>query len=318
MSEYLDNKQLFSSPKVSQYNNHMVMTNVVKPVKTKYVFLDTKFCDEPFSHQNQPSSYNFTLSDRLTDVKAITVVNAEVPMSFYNISASIGNNYFKVSTDTSNVIIVIPDGQYTIADLSNNINTQISAFSSNKLFYGTFSSNNTSYFYANPSGTYKIDFAVDKTGNFDKYHFKSKLGWVLGFRDISYTVIGSNLTSIPTTHPEKCVISEAVYNLIVLRYLYLAVDELTNGNQDSFISLLPKSRINKNILGKIIVDNNMFPYGTMSNVNVHTGLLTSDTRTYTGNKVDIQKLNVQLLDDWGNLVNLNGIDFSFGLKIEYE
>lgn len=326
MSEYLDNKQLFSSPKVGQYNNHMVMTNVVKPEKKKYIFFDTKFCDENHRSNQLSSDYNFTLSDRLTDVKTISVVNAEVPMSFYNISNSLGNNYFQVTTDSSNIMVIIPDGQYTIATLSTAINNQLINFvsSSNKVTYGSFVANNTSFFYASPGGRFTINFAVDKTGNFDKFNLKSKLGWLLGFRNITYIVNGtaiSDLTlssSIPTTHLEKCVISEAVINMYPIRYLFLAVDELCNGNQESFISLLPKSRINKNIIAKICIDSNFYPYGTILNVNIHTGLLTSDTRTYTGNKVDIQKLNIQLLDDRGNPINLNGLDFSFGVKIDYE
>ena len=38
---------------------------------------------------------------------------------------------------------------------------------------------------------------------------------------------------------------------------------------------------------------------------------------YAGN-VDIQKLNIQLVDEWGNIVDLNQLDFSFCLEIEYE
>ena len=51
MSEYLDNKQLFSSPKVGQYNNHMVMTNVVKPLK-KEIFLRKVYIIHIMIHLN--------------------------------------------------------------------------------------------------------------------------------------------------------------------------------------------------------------------------------------------------------------------------
>jgi hypothetical protein len=43
----------------------------------------------------------------------------------------------------------------------------------------------------------------------------------------------------------------------------------------------------------------------------------SDRRQYSG-KVDIQKLNVQLIDDTGTPVDLNGLDFSFCLEVEHE
>ena len=47
MSKYNDNKSdNFMEPTVSQHGSHMVMTNVHKPMKTKYVNLDTIFADE--------------------------------------------------------------------------------------------------------------------------------------------------------------------------------------------------------------------------------------------------------------------------------
>lgn len=294
MSEYFDNKQLFSSPKVDQYNNHMVMTNVAKPMKSKYVFIDTQFCDE----NTRTDNYPFTLSDRITDVKSMSVVSAEIPRSFYNISQTLGNHCFLVTTDSSSVMIVLSDGQYDLTRLTAEINRQLEPL----LTFETQSETNTSSFTAANFCT--IHFAVDKTGNFDKYHFKSKLGWLLGFRSPTYTVKGE-------------LKSEAVVNLHTLKYIYLAIDEMTQGTFESCIALLPNSRINKNIIAKICLDNVFYPYGTVMCVNTHTGLITSDTRKYTGNKVDLLKLNIQLLDDIGNPLNMNGTDFSFGLKIDY-
>ena len=45
MSQYFDKNNLFLEPKVKQYGSHMVMSNVNKPTKTKYVNVDTKFSD---------------------------------------------------------------------------------------------------------------------------------------------------------------------------------------------------------------------------------------------------------------------------------
>jgi hypothetical protein len=46
-------------------------------------------------------------------------------------------------------------------------------------------------------------------------------------------------------------------------------------------------------------------------------LLLSDRRKYSG-KVNLQKLRVQLVNEYGVAVNMNGMDFSFCLEIEYE
>jgi hypothetical protein len=61
----------------------------------------------------------------------------------------------------------------------------------------------------------------------------------------------------------------------------------------------------------------IYPYGTILTANTFNGLLLSDQRLYAG-KTDIQKLNIQLVDEWGNVVDLNGVDFSFCLEIEHE
>jgi hypothetical protein len=325
MSEYFDNKQLFATPTVSQYNNHMVMTNVSKETKKKYLNIDTKFCDEYVNNRdpNNPlynqANYNITLPDRINDVKSISLVNAEIPMTFYNISAALGNNCFSVQfyiPDNISFNIIIPDGQYDISFLLQTINSQFGYpvginDQDNYPTFGIYS--NKVFMYLTLSGRCKIDFAVDNKGNFDKYNFKSKLGWLLGFRQTSYILNGSN-------YPVNILdykIAENKYNLNNFRYFYLAIDEFSKGNQNSFMSALPNSSINKNIIAKICLDLQFYPLNSILNANVRNGLLMSDKRSYTG-KTDIQKLNIQLLDDLGRPVNLGGFDFSFGLEIDYE
>ena len=334
MSEYFDNKQLFATPSVSQYNNHMVMTNVCKETKTKYLNIDTKFCDEYNNNWLDPtkpnfnlSNYNVTIPDRINDVKRISLMNVEIPMTFYNISSALGNNYFKITITVNETVqpfmVFIPDGQYTIDSLKIAINN---LFGENPLInnqskyptFGTYS--NKVYLHISQANSRMVmDFAVDKTGEFDKYNFKSKLGWLLGFRQLSYTLNGIDAPApgTITNGTNGVLFAENNYNLNVHRYFYLAIDEYSKGNQNSFVSALSNSSINKNIIAKICVSFPLFPYNTVLNANKTNGLLMTDERTYTG-KTDIQKLNIQLLDDLGRPVNLNGSDFSFGLKIECE
>jgi len=67
MSEY--NDSLFLAPKTNQYGGHMVMTNVSKPTKTKYINIDTKFRDE--YNYLQTTDYNITLPERITEVNTV-------------------------------------------------------------------------------------------------------------------------------------------------------------------------------------------------------------------------------------------------------
>ena len=90
-----ENSQLFMEPTTQQYGNHMVMTNVHKPNKTKYINIDTKFRDD--YDYKQPASYQIILPERLNEIRSLKVTNVEIPISFYNISNNMGNNYFKIT-----------------------------------------------------------------------------------------------------------------------------------------------------------------------------------------------------------------------------
>lgn len=61
----------------------------------------------------------------------------------------------------------------------------------------------------------------------------------------------------------------------------------------------------------------MYPYKTLLTGNDSNGVLISDTRTYSG-KTDIQRMNIELVNEWGKIINMNGSDFRFLLKIEHE
>jgi hypothetical protein len=81
---------------------------------------------------------------------------------------------------------------------------------------------------------------------------------------------------------------------------------------------LYKSLLNKNIIARITMNRNGgVDYGTVLPANNFNGLLMSDTRSYTG-KIDLMKLNTQLLTEDGIVVNLNGIDYSFCLEVTHE
>jgi hypothetical protein len=298
MSQYFDNKELFTGPKVNQYGSHMLMTNVTKTRKYKYVNIDTKFRDE--YNSNTTSDYNITLPERITDVRSISVTNVEIPITFFNISENLGNNAMKVGSTA----LVVPDGEYTLTTLVDALNARRTALT----IAITFSYASNKITITADSGTFAIDFGVDSIGGFAKYNFKSRLGWLMGFRSQTYSISSSGTTTMT---------SEFLVDLSGPRYLYLVIDEFTgNGNQKSFVSPLPSSVINKNILARIPLNKQTYAFMSVLPVGISTGLLT-DVRSYTG-KVDIQKLNIQLVNENGIAMNLNGADFSFCLEIEHE
>ena len=296
-SSYFDNKELFTGPKTSQYGSHMVMTNVAKELKVKHVNIDTKFRDE--YNANTTTNYNITLPQKVNEVKNISVTNVELPMTFYNISENLGNNSMKITTGPYEFTLKIPDGQYTQTSLVSYLTTVIAPATGNpSIPVITFAIVDNITIVTAPSGSI-IEFDIDSTGNFAKYNFKFRLGWILGFRKQSYT-----FTSIALK-------SECLVDLSGPRYLYLVIDEFTGaGNQNSFLTT------SRNVLARIPISLNNFPFMSVYPFHRTNGLL-SDVRSYTG-KVDIQKLNVQLVNENGIVMDLNGADFSFCLRMEHE
>jgi hypothetical protein len=245
-------------------------------------------------------------------VKSLIIRNIQIPITFYNISSSLENNIFEVISSGVSKTIIIPDGQYESTELITAVNKELLSVGFNGL---SFIINGFTSKFSTTGGSYTINFAVKSSmtssgtsvsTNFNKFNFKSSFGWILGFRTIQYIV--SNGVSA---------LSEAFIDLNGPRYLYLVIDDNTQSNPNSFIVPSANSFLNNNIIAKITIDRNFYNFGKIFTANWSNGWLFSDKRTYIG-KVDLQRLKVQLVNENGFPINLNGQDFSFGLEIQYE
>jgi hypothetical protein len=308
MSKYFDNKDSFLEPRVNQYNSHMVMTNVSQPTRKKYINFDTRTLD---SSGNGIANYTITLPERINNVKSIMACNLEIPITFFNVSSNLGNNSFGVYDVyySRSGSVVVSDGNYTSSTIATEINSKLTALGNN---FGDLSFNvvNNYVISSVKSGSQatsgiNVNFAVNSNNEFDKYNFKSKLGWLLGFRDTSYNITGTKKTA------------DALPDLNGPRYLYLVVDEFTKGNQSSFLAIDTRSQVQSNILARVVMDKTVHGFGNILPANNYNGLLLTDRRTYNG-RVDLQKLKIQLTDEYGTPVDLNGSGFSFCLEVEYE
>jgi hypothetical protein len=298
------------TPEVTQHGGHMIMENVKKPSKIKYLNIDSRFQEE--YNLNKGASFTFQLPQKMTDIKSIAVRCAEIPMSFYYFSEKRGNTNFlvkKTNNGMNTYLKTIPDGNYTQSQLQGQIsnalgNTDFATIpNANKTTITNISKDNN-------NNNYTIYWDRDSLGNLQRNNFKSSLGWSLGFRQTSYNV------NYDTTSGNS-ITSEGVVDVYNIRYLFLVVDEFRSSNPNSFLSPLASSFVSKNILARITLNPAFFPYGTILVANTFNGYLLSDQRVYAG-KTDIQKLQISLVDEYGNVVDLNGVDFSFCLEIEHE
>ena len=313
MSDYFDNKTLFTQPNVVQHSSHMVMDGVNPEIKTKYININTAFnnnlndttvCDD--------LSYELDLQENINNVLTCNVESVELPISMYNISDALDNNHFKIETIVSNavtntLIVAVSSGQYTIVELVSAINTLINAGTPIDLNVSLVNNKIQIQDTGNNEKSYNIYFGVDKSGNTDKYNFKAKLGWLLGFRDTQYTI--ANIATIT---------AEKMHFIRGPQICYMVIDDfLANGRQNSFQTFLTRSQNNNNIIAKIVIDKTHYGFGSIMPANKANGLLISDKRSYNG-KNDIRKMKIMLLDNYGRKIDLNGVDFSFTLKLEYQ
>ena len=297
MSKYMDEDQ-FLSPKVTQHSGHMIMTNVNKPSKIKYFNIDTRFQEE--YNIMKTASFQYLLPQRITGVKSIAVRSIEIPISFYPFSKNRGNTFFQVD----NTSILIADLNYDASSLVSAVNSLFVSKIDN--FTVVLNTNKSVTITNTGTSSRVVNFNVDASGNFNRYSFKSTLGWCLGFRQPSYTIASG-----------KSITSEGIVDVNNIRYLFLVVDEFRQSNPNSFVSPLSNSLLSKNVLARISLNPSVFSFGSIITANTFNGLLLSDQRMYSGN-VDLQKLAIQLVDEWGNVIDLNQLDFSFCLEIEFE
>jgi hypothetical protein len=230
-----------------------------------------------------------------------------MPFSYFNISKQRGNNFFSIKKESSgiNYVITIPDGNYTpaslVAYLNNYCTVTVVALNfvqfiynidgtgsgSAQLIIGVTTGNEGTYF--------TLNFQNDINGNPDTTNpLPLKLGWLLGFRNGIYS---GNINYI----------SEGLVDLMGSKYLYLVVDDYNNNVNNGFYSAFNSSVLNKNILARVSTQPTSFGSTSQSNLSLIT-----TPRQYFG-PVDIQKLNIQLLDEYGRVIELNNMDYSFCL-----
>lgn len=288
---------------------------------TNNLNIDTRFRNNYYSTQS--SNFLVDLPMKFSNVLSLNLSAFELPSTFYVFSKQLGNNFFWItaSTDdgekTEKGKIEIPDGNFTPPDLIDYINAFIATDESFQSFellrniiftlnIGGVEENSGSGqtivgiidLYEGPPFHYELNFQFNKDGNPDYgTQLPLKLGWILGFRQGAYQ--GS-----------LDYVSEAIVDSSGSKYFYLVIDDFNNSVNNGFFSAFNSSILNKNILARISIQGN--PY---NNIIQTKSDITSTPRQYFG-PVDILKLQIQLLDEYGRIVHLNNIDYSFCLNME--
>lgn len=280
----------------------------------KNLNIDTRFRENYYG--TSASNFHLDLPIKFSKVVSLQLSALEFPTTFYSITKVFGNNYFQIIVNDIPQIIIVPDGNYSLQSLALFLNNTMTSFGGSsdpnilllQYIYFTIDDVNgsgsgkmivaISSDYTGDPFTFSLNFKTDRDGNDDRNTpLPLKLGWLFGFREGLYI-------------NNTVYVSEGLVDLSGPRYLYLVVDDFNNNVNDGFYGAFNASLLNKNILARISLQASALNYLSENNL----ALITSP-RQYFG-PVDIQKLQIQLLDEYGRILDLNNMDYSFCLLFQ--
>jgi hypothetical protein len=291
---------------------------VINPIKRRInkqnLNIDTRFRENYYSSPS--TNFNVTLPLVINNILTMQLSAIELPTTFYNISKQFGNNFFTLTVNGISYVVNIADGNYTYTGIVNLLNTTMTNIANSDpslvnfqyIVFGINNNNNNgsgqmfvgiiSLPTPTPVTSFSLNFQADRNGIDDRNTpLPLKLGWTFGFRNGIY-------------ENNNNYVSEGIVDLFGPRYLYLVVDDFNNNVNNSFYSAFNSSILNKNILARISLQANTFNIFAENNLSIVT-----TPRQYFG-PVKLQNLNIQLLDEYGRVMDLNNMDYSFSLTFQ--
>jgi len=288
--------------------------------------LDSRFRKNYYNSMS--SNYTIQLPVCVKKTVSMRLTSLEIPISFYVVSKYNDNSYFKIEWEPDvsgggyqkSGIVMIPDGNYepfwqdttTAVDISYTINKYIHALDptdstlQNIIFNVDRVSGKSCFAWKTPGITptnFKVTFGVDQAGNSDiNTNLQLKLGWLLGFRTTSYE--------------GKSLVSEGICYMKGPRYAFLSIKDFQNSSSNYFISAFSSSMLQDDILARInlgFIQQSQGIYQSGQDDGFSTQI--NRQRNYFG-PVDIEKLEIKLVDEYGRIIDLNNMDWSFALTME--
>ncbi len=231
-----------------------------------------------------PNSEHFilNLNEQYKNIDFIKVATVEIPNNFYIFSATRQSNYFVIDSAFGiPTKVTINEGNYNIDTLIDEINSKIKDTFGTKLYELDTDDKGGIILGKTGSGTFNVDFSNDTS------QYKS-LGYHLGFRKTTYNVTDS-------------VIAESLCDVNGENYIFIKINDYGNLIINPVLGVKALSKV---VLhqskGMIIFDNN-------------SDML---TKYYIFRQpVNIKRLEIELLDAYGNRVDNLNFDYSLTLEI---
>ena len=103
--------------------------------------------------------------------------------------------------------------------------------------------------------------------------------------------------------------TEGVLDIIGSKYMFLIIDDFNNSSNINYLTSSKDSLLPDNILARISIKGYAFSVQSQTDLSIYT-----EPRYYYG-PVNIEKLHIKVVDEYGRVVDLNNSDFSFTLSL---
>jgi len=324
-----------------------LLNPVERRVITKSLCIDSLFREN--YNTTLSTNFHYNLPQPINNVINMKISSIEIPNFWYDFSSKKQNNFFKIvlfnmnlNNDVSNTVdkeftIVIPDGNYNTDTMTTTINNYFINIGGGLdfLFFEINESNSNTIIRARkitdpdptlslPSPYNPLDpkysplfyFTIKFNDNLHTPLYKT-MGWMLGFKLKEYTVHYEDAYKDDTKSFTGSIIyygylrSESSYGTSVYNYIFVDIDDYQkNFTTDSIISYNNNSYLGNNILARITVNTG---YNSLLIDNASDRIFKQ--RDYFG-PIKLEKLNIKLLDKYGEILDLNYNDFSIVLELQ--
>jgi len=256
---------------------------VKKKTKTKILYFNTQF--RPNYTSSKSTDYIQPIVYQLKNIVSSKLVSIELPNILYQFSQANNNNIFILTINSINYTIRIPDGSYSSYDFMNMIN-ELPEIKDNINFTIDQNSNKTIIKSLNDV-PFTLNFTI---GNAE---YERNFGWILGFRNMIY-------------QDNSAYTSEGIYVSNKNHNFYFIMNDYNVSISEQIVALLQNTYIDQNVFGRVVVSSNG-----------DTNLMKNETkkREY-GEPISINKIGIKLMNEYGEVANLNNMDFTYGIEFE--
>jgi hypothetical protein len=278
-------------------------------IRRRIISIDSRFRDPVYTN---PSDFLYQLSFPIRNVISVRLSSIEYPNTYFVFSAAKGNTSLKIRfpgfPSIPELTVTIPDGNYNTlssgdasltASIESAINTAITPYIATigynpgirvtingRTGHVTIASVPVS---PNPAVPFTLDF---KGGRYDYRSYDWGLGYFLGFPNKEYPIAATSFTG------------SAIIDIIGASYIFFQLDG---------ISPIQHYTPDKNVISafaKLVMtgDKNSIIYDDGANFN---------TKEYRFQQpIDFFQVHPRIVDTYGDIVDMNGKNYSFTLEIE--